>query len=393
MAGQAGAVVKVPLMRDTFIHEQATRSALADFLRQAPRLSMGSQCATFEATFAGWQGRRHAVLMNSGSSANLALIQALINLGRMKPGDKVGVSALTWATNVMPLVQLGLEPVALDVSPGTLNVLFTAVEQQMGVVQTVFLTNALGFTGPLSAIRACCERDGIVLLEDNCEALGTVLKTGRAGNFGLASTFSMFVGHHLSTIEGGIVCTDEDSLADALRMARAHGWDRNVSDGEREELRRFYHVGAFDAGYTFYAPGYNLRPTEITGFLGLAQLPLMHEAIKRRQAIYERLAEAQSVDFLRLDRKHITTLSAFAFPMVCKSKALRKNYLRRFADEGVEVRPLIAGNIQRQPFWSKAGLTVRPTPGADMLHEQGFYAPLRPDLSEEEIVTIERCIR
>jgi len=373
MGGQGGATVRVPLMRDAFLNDRETRARLAEFVATAPRLSMGEQCEAFESEFAAWQGRKHAVLFNSGSSANLALIQALLNVGTLAKGERMGVSALTWATNVMPLIQLGLEPVAVDLCALPL------VE-----VEAVFITHPLGFM--------CCLPKARVVLEDTCESLGTRTKNGRLGNFGLASTFSFYVGHHLSTIEGGMVCTDDASLANVLRMVRAHGWDRNVDKHVQKDLREAHGVTDFHAPYTFYSLGYNLRPTEITGFLGRTQLPLMDEATLKRQAIYERFAAAQSKELHKLDRSHMTVLSAFAFPVIAPSSQVRRMYLDRFHVAGVEVRPLIAGNIQRHPFWKAAGLPTYPTPGADFLHDCAFYCPLRPDMTEEEMEIVEGCL-
>jgi CDP-4-dehydro-6-deoxyglucose reductase, E1 len=373
---------KVPLVRDAFLNDAETRIRLADFILTEPRLSMGHECRKFEEEFSAWQGRRYSVLFNSGSSANLALVQSLLNTGTLKKGDRVGVSALTWATNVMPLIQLGLEAVAMDTYPGNLR--DCPVPGPRPAAE--FITQPLGF----AAIEEC--RPNYLILEDNCEALGTQTPVGKTGNFGLASTFSFFVGHHLSTIEGGMICTDDYRLAACLRMVRAHGWDRNLDAEAQRGWRTQYGVDDFHAPYTFYVPGYNLRPTEITGFLGRTQLPLMNEAILKRQAIYERFAAAQSKELRKLDRRHLSVLSAFAFPVICEDKLMRANYVERFLIAGVEVRPLIAGNIQRHPFWKAAGLPTYPTPGADFLHDCAFYCPIRPDLTEEEMQIIEGCL-
>jgi CDP-4-dehydro-6-deoxyglucose reductase, E1 len=380
---------KVPLVRDAFLNDAETRFQLADFILMQPRLSMGHECKKFEEEFSAWQGRRYSVLFNSGSSANLALIQALLNMRTLKKGDRVGVSALTWATNVMPLIQLGLKPVVMDTDPWLLGNRQHPIHCGLAVA---FVTSPLGFALLPKDRDVPKTGDRILLLEDNCESLGTVTIGGKAGNHGLASTFSFFVGHHLSTIEGGMVCTDDAGLADALRMVRAHGWDRNVSEYVRKDLREAHGVSDFHAPYTFYVPGYNLRPTEITGFLGRTQLPLMDEAILKRQAIYERFAAAQSKELRKLDRRHMSVLSAFAFPVIAQTVEMREWYRARFRIAGVEVRPLIAGNIQRHPFWKAAGLPVYPTPGADFLHDCAFYCPIRPDLTETEMQIIEGCL-
>ena len=387
----------VPLVMSTFLEEKRTRRALADFVAGTDFLSMGAQCRAFEEAFALYQGRRHSLLFNSGGSANLALLQALKNLGRLKAGDDVGFSAVTWSTNVMPIIELAMNPVPVDCSRRTLNAgskeLADALDE--GPLAALFLTNALGFSGDLEALASLCQSRDIVLLEDNCESLGSERGGVKLGNFGLASTFSFYVSHHISTIEGGMICTDDDELASMLRLVRANGWDRNLDEAEREALRRRHDVTDLDGRYTFYDLGFNLRPTEITGFLGLRQLELLPPSVKRRQANYERIAKAVAAngDFIALDREGLSTLSAFAIPFVCRSEALRSRYAERFEGAGVEIRPLIAGNIQRQPFYARYVRRRRALPEADFLHHCGFYCGNHPDYDESQLALLERCLR
>lgn len=381
------AAIKIPLMRSTFFDEERTRSALADFVRTAPRLSMGEQCAAFEQAFARYQGRRFAVLVANGSLANLGLIQALLNLGKLKRSDKVGVSAVTWATNVMPLLQLGLIPVAMDCSLAHLNVTAAELSKHIEGLRAVFLTNVLSFCGDIDAIRLVCDEHDVMLLEDNCESLGTRYKGKLLGNFGLASTFSFFVGHHLSTIEGGMICTDDETLASMLLMVRSHGWDRSLPAEVQRSLRSSAGIDDFHARYTFYESAYNLRPTEITGFLGLLQLPMLEVTFVRREENFRRFhAAVQSRPDLyhRLSIDHIDRLPNFAMPIVMKSASLLKDTIRRFGAAGVEIRPIIAGNIAAQPFWKKL-LPPASCPGADLIHRQGFYLPNHAGLTGEEV--------
>ncbi|MDD5657055.1 MAG: DegT/DnrJ/EryC1/StrS family aminotransferase [Elusimicrobia bacterium] len=388
---------RVPLMRHAFPRERCTRRALSRFVLEAPRLSMGEQCREFERAFARGQGRRHAVLFNSGASANLALLQALRNLGRLKARERVGFSAVTWATNVMPIIQLGCRPVPIDCNPATLNSMAADVRARLRQTElrALFLTNALGFTGDLPAIRDLARRRGIILLEDNCESLGTMLPEGRSGNFGLASTSSFFVGHHLSTIEGGMAATDDPELVQMLRIVRANGWDRNLTPRQADGWRRRFRVDDFQARYAFYDLGYNLRPTELTGFLGLRQVRQIAECARRRQENYIRVESALSAnpDLMPLDRSHIRRLSSFAIPVMCRTPHLRRVYTERFVRAGIESRPLIAGNMERQPFYAKYVRERYPLPGADLIHHCAFYCGNRPDMSRAELNLIVRCLR
>ncbi len=387
----------IPLMKFTFINEYETKEELIEFIRKTSKFSMGEKCLEFEQGFSRFQGRRYSVLFNSGASANLALLQSLKNLGRIKEGDNVGFSALTWATNVMPIIQIGLNPIPVDCSVNTLNVmsnnLLATLEKYK--LRVLFITNALGFAGDLLNIKEICNERGIILIEDNCESLGTELYGTKTGNFGLASTFSFFVAHHMSTIEGGMVSTDDEELYDMLIIVRANGWDRNLRHDKQIRLRKAHNIlSEFEAKYTFYDLAFNMRPTEITGFLGLTQLKYLSQNIEKRNQNYQ-LIEAvieKNSDLILISHEHISKLSPFATVIVCKSKELRDKYLYRFSGAGIEIRPVIAGNIQRQPFFKKYININVDLPSTDFIHYCGFYCGNYPELTDMDIETIISCL-
>lgn len=385
-------------MRKAFLKEEETKKALSEFILNADRLSMDIECKKFEKKFALYQKCKHAILFNSGGSANLAMLQALKNLGKLKDGDKVGFSALTWSTNTMPIIQLNMIPVALDCQPDTLNTMSSHLFERLKNtdLQALFITNILGFTGDIAVIREICKEKNIILIEDNCESLGTELPEGRAGNFGIGASFSFFVAHHMSTIEGGMVCTDDDDFAEMLTIVRANGWDRNLTEEQQKKWRgKFGIESEFQAKYTFYDLGYNFRPTEITGFLGQYQMQFLDENIKKREQNYLRIEKIikENDDFIYLKHDHISTLSTFAFPLVCKTSELRAEYLKKFIEAGVEIRPMIAGNMQEQPFYKKYVSDLYEMPGADMMHSNGFYCGNYPELLEEDLIVFENLLR
>jgi CDP-6-deoxy-D-xylo-4-hexulose-3-dehydrase len=372
----------IPLIKSTFYHETFTKFLLTLYLWHNKVLSFNKQCIEFEKEFSKWQGRRDAVFVNSGSSANLAIIQALINLGRLKKGDRVGFSALTWATNVMPLLQLGLKPVPIDVETDTLNISSKRIPK---TIKALFITHLLGLCGDMDAIVNVCKERNIILLEDTCESLGSVYKKTKLGNFGLASTFSFYVGHHMSTVEGGMVATDDPDLADMLRIVRAHGWDRNLPACDQAKVRQKYGINdEFYSRYTFYANGYNLRPTDIAGFIGTTQLPYLDEIIAKREENFFSLYPFTNPDFLPLAVSHLDVLSSFAIPLICKDQKTRDKYLKKL-NGVVETRPVVGGNITTQPFYPK---TARACPNAAFVHDNGFYIGNNPDLTKKEIKTI-----
>lgn len=388
----------IPLMKSTFLHEQETKEALSQFILSSPKLSMDTRCFEFERTFAAYQGSKDAVLFSSGGAANLAIFQALMNGGKLKKGYKVGFSAITWSTNVMPIIQMGLEPVPIDCEISTLNIMSNTLSKRLEEVdvQAVFVTNALGFCGDLPKIKKICERNGILLLEDNCESLGTTLPSGKTGSFGIASSFSFFVAHHMSTIEGGMVTTQNEELAEMLRIVRANGWDRGLNSKQQYQLRKKYKIRSeFEAKYTFYDLGFNMKPTEITGFLGLYQLQFLPESLVCRQKNYLEIEQEakKNDDFITLHHSHISYLSSFAIPFICKTPQLREKYLRQFSGAGVEVRPIIAGNIQKQPFYRKYVQTRYQLPETEFIDSCGFYCGNYSELTQSDLETIKSCLK
>src|SRR3989338_11487069 len=272
------------------------------------RLSMWTECRKFEDNFAQKQGARNCSMFTSGSAANLALIQSLINLKKLNKGDTVAFSAVTWSTNVMPIIQLGLNVHPIDVEVDTLNSsseLFERALNENPSIKAFFITNVLGFCSDIDKIADICKEKGIILIEDNCESFGTIYKGIKLGSYGLAGTFSFYVGHHMSTIEGGMVCTDDAELNVMLRIVRNHGLDRHLSLGDQEALRKKHNLDDFYARYTFYTHGYNLRPTEITGFLGLNQLNYINDILNNRNANFLKFASAVNKNyFMPIRHKH-----------------------------------------------------------------------------------------
>lgn len=380
----------IRLIKSTFYNESDTKRRLTQFIKKSSTLSFGQECEKFEKKFAKYQGRNHCVFVNSGSSANLALIQSMINLGKLQQGDLVGFSALTWSTNVMPIIQLGLQAVPIDIELDTLNVsskqLLKALKKHK--IKVFFLTNLLGFCDDIDEIRRICLEKKVLLLEDNCEALGTEYKGKKLGNFGGASTFSFYVGHHMSTIEGGAICTDSHTVAAMLRIVRAHGWDRNLSVKRQTKIRDKYKVNStFYSRYTFYDLGYNLRPTEVNGFIGNVQVQYLDEIIKKRQKNFMELAIPiyQQVDkYYPIRFNHIDILSNFAVPVICKSRAIRDELVEK-CNGKVEIRPIVGGDMTQQPFFSKymAKYSYN-NPNAKLIHEQGLYFGNNPELTRAE---------
>jgi CDP-6-deoxy-D-xylo-4-hexulose-3-dehydrase len=298
----------------------------------------------------------------------------------------------------MPIIQHGLKPVIIDCEINNLNVSRKNLEERYRKnpdIKCFFLTNTLGFCADISQISEFCKQKNIIFLEDNCESLGSKIDGKLLGNFGFASTFSFFVGHHMSTIEGGMICTDDKKLADALCLARAHGWDRNLDEEAKSEIRKKFNINPFLGSYTFYDLAYNVRPTEINGFLGCEQLKYLDTVVRKRFENFKKFNKEvnSNPDCIALKTNHMGIVSNFAFPLILKTKELCEKYKEKFQKNGVEIRPVIAGNIQRQPFYKKYVQDSIDCKNAEFVHNNGFYFGNNPELTKKEIRLITKLIK
>lgn len=338
--------------------------------------TMGPEVDRFEADFARYIGTKHAVMVNSGSSANLVLLAAVRYHSRWKftPGAEVIVPAVSWGTTYYPVSQEGWTLRFVDVSTDDWNIDLDQVRTAIGPQTAgVFAVNLLGAPAPLVELRSLCEEREIWLIEDNCESLGAVCDGKLTGSLGLAGTHSCFFSHHISTMEGGLVTTDDDELRDLMISIRAHGWLRG--------LARDNHVyppsgDPFTDSFTFVLPGYNLRPLELSGAIGqeqLHKLPAMVE--QRRQNAVEFLKVMDDIPWLRPQRPRGDS-SWFGFGMVLADEApvTRAELTATLAARGIDCRPIVAGNFTRNPVMRHlAHSPIGELPVADQLHEQGLF--------------------
>lgn len=389
---------KIKLIKSTFLDEKKTKNKLCDFIKNANILSMGSECQKFEEKFSKKQGRKYSVFVSNGSCANLLLIQSLRNVGKLKRGDEVFVSSLTWATNIMPIIQLGLKPILLDVEKETFNVSSKILKKAFlknPNAKCLFLTNALGFCSDIDKIKEFCDKKNILFLEDNCESLGSEYKCIKLGNFGHASTFSFFVGHHISTIEGGMICTDDEKFYEILKMCRAHGWTRNNSPEFKEKMKANQNVNDFYNTYTFYDLAYNFRPTEINGFIGNVQIKYWDKIVKTREENFKQFYDAtlNNNDIVKLKLTDMNIISNFGFPLLFKDKQTTEKYKQMFIDNQIEIRPIIGGDISSQPFLKKNIKNDNICLNANNIHTHGFYFGNNPEMNKREINRIKNLLK
>ena len=379
----------IPLVKNVLWNEKETRGKLSQWLLEDNQLTIGDECRSAEMKIAKLIGVNRCTLFNSGSSANLALFRAMKNTGKLKEGAVILVSGVTWATNVMPLIEMGFRPVPVDVSLETLNVTKESIEQALKKYepQALFITHLLGQCSDMSAIKEMCDRT-IYVLEDACEAFGIMENKQMAGSIGYAGTFSFYASHQFSTIEGGAVCTDDWQLDNELRMVRNHGMDRHVVSGELVPIQKDW----FRSQFQFYTLGYNLRPTEIVGKLINLQLADLDKIMVARFLNGRRLMKIVREKF----QDEIYPLKgdfSFSIPIVFKKQDAFEKTKDAFKNAKIEIRPIVGGNITRQPFWQRWHLGSFDLPNADIIDTQGLYFGNHPNYTEEELIYVENIIK
>lgn len=362
--------------------------AAAEFLKSGKRLTKSEQTVLFEEEFAAKVGASHAVFVNSGSSANLLVAAALKESGRLR-NNSVVCPAVSWVTTVTPFMHLGFDVILCDSDESSLGVNLSALERIFEEHQPslLVLVHVLGHPNDMSAIRALCRAYDVLIIEDSCEALGTVTTEGAwLGTFGLAGTFSFYYGHHISTIEGGMVVTDDFDFWQLMVSMRSHGWSRDLHPSIREKLTQGNQIDEFRNLYTFYAPGFNFRSTDFQAFIGRMQLGRLDEIVATRERNYNAYLDRLS-DFWHL-RSEQRVLSSFAFGTAVRNRIEVGASLLR---DGIESRPLVCGNIGRHPFWTKNHKTPE-LPNADFVHDFGIYLPNHASLTLGEIDTVSESL-
>ena len=312
--------------------------------------TMGKQVASFEKEFAQFIGSKYAVMSNSGSSANLLMVAALFYTkdNPLKPGDEVIVPSVSWSTTYFPLQQYGLRLRFVDIDLETLNYdldkFSSAITPKTRVVMVV---NLLGNPNNFDAIRSAIGDNNISLIEDNCESLGAEYKGQKTGTFGEMGSFSSFFSHHISTMEGGLTVTNNDELYHILLCLRAHGWTRNLPDVNHVANKNT--ADSFSESFRFVLPGYNLRPLELSGAVGLRQLEKLPRLVAERRRNAEYFQEKMSKHPYLMIQKEIGSSSWFGFSLIVKpgSAVDRSTLIGRLNSAGFECRPIVAGNFAR----------------------------------------------
>lgn len=370
----------IRLAENTISQEELV--SLSKWIPETPQLTKGPLVVEFEKKFANYIGTKHCVMVNSGSSANLLMAYALLEGDYLK-NKKVVVPAISWITTLSPFLQFGFDVILCDSNNKNLG-LDTAKLEEIFIKEKpslLILVHVLAHLNNMDEIHRLCEKYNVLVIEDACEALGTKHINGKkAGNLSLAGSFSFYYGHHISTIEGGAVTTNDTKLYNLMLSIRSHGWSRDVDQEYKESWKKEFTIDSVREYYTFYYPGFNLRSTDLNAFIGISQLEKMVEICKVREENYNFYNKYLENKFWKQESEY-SELSSFAYGTIVENREEVFNHLKA---NDIEVRPLICGSMGKQPFWiKKYGQTSLEV--ADIVHDFGLYLPNHLYLDEEKI--------
>lgn len=363
------------------------------------RLTLGDQVRSFEKRFAEYVGAPDAVMVNSGSSANLLALAAASNPARarrLRPGDEVLIPAVCWSTSLWPVVQMGLRPVFVDVSPETLNADLADLRRKTTAkTRAIMVVHILGNAAPMAEILKLANERDLLIIEDTCESLGSRFENRHLGTLGDFGCYSFYYSHHITTGEGGMVVCGSVEDSDLLRCLRAHGWSRELSNRQAVERAN----AEIDPRFLFVNMGYNLRPLEVQAAFGHCQLERLAAMNEMRNINRARIISALEahpawrgqLEFPRAGQDITPIWFGFVALLGRTIAHHRGAYVRHLSAHGVENRPVVSGNFTRQPALELHGIDCDPGdfPGAEEINRRGFFIGLHTEpLADESIARL-----
>ncbi len=346
----------------------------------------GRYVKEFENKFARYFKCKYAVMVNSGSSANLISVASLFfkKKSPLQRGDEVIVPTLSWSTTYYPLQQYGLKLKFVDIDIDTLNVnVDTIIKATTKKTKLIVAVNILGNPMELSKLRLFCKKRKIYLMEDNCESMGAKINGRYTGTFGIVNTFSTFFSHHISTIEGGLVLTDDFEIYNLLLSLRSHGWTRDISNNFylKKDQKKY-------ENYCFTLPGYNLRPTNLSAAIGLEQLKKLKNLVKIRRQNHKFFFHIFNKDKRFIIQKFNKEHSCFAFTLILspKYKYLKNKVFNLLRKNKIEFRLITGGSFFKHPVKKYFHYTkFNSSSNVDYVHENGFFIGNHPKNIKKEL--------
>ena len=377
-----------PLMKDCIT--QKDKDELVNFIKKSNRYTNGPQIKEFEKQWSTWLGVNYSLFVSSGSTANTLLLASIIEEYNLKKGDKVLVPAMTWVTNISPIIQLGLEPIFCDVEPNTFSFdldHLQKISKKHKDIRVVFVTHLFGVPAPINEFKKIIP--DAIYLEDCCESHGAEIYGGKVGTHSEGSTFSSYFGHHMTTVEGGFVSTNDKNLYELMSAKRSHGMARECSTEVFEQYKKDY--PEVDERFMFVTDGYNFRNTEIGAVIGLSQLPRLDSIIERRREICDTFVSMLKEYEDTFDIPNFTGNSSFCLPFILKDKSIKPKLQKYLEENGVETRPLCGGNLLRQPFLQNYTLNLD-KPKVDYLHFHGFFIGNNHLVTDDDLNELKRVL-
>lgn len=353
------------ILNDQDIHQ------LVEFISTTERFTQFEKVKQFEGNFSKWQGCKYSVYVNSGSSANFLLINALKEINNWDIGDEIIVPAVTWPTTFTPIIQMGLKPVFVDINLNDLSFDYEKLAQNItNKTRGVFIVHLLGFPSNIEKIKDITKDNNITLIEDCCESQGAEIKGNKVGNLTTAGTFSFYWGHHMTTVEGGMISTNNFELYKLLLLKRSHGLARELPVDLHDIYKEKYKD--IDFNFLFLTDGFNYRNTELHAAIGISQLKKIDKYIEIRNKNYKRfiaMCEQFPDDLLCVNGANY---SSFTLPFFFKNTIKKEQFQIVLKNKGIEFRPLISGNLLRQPFLKKY-YKADTFNNSDYIHNNAFY--------------------
>jgi CDP-6-deoxy-D-xylo-4-hexulose-3-dehydrase len=382
--------VKYHLAEDTINQQDIDR--LISWLKTYPRLTKNQVTIEFEEKWSQWVGRDFSLHCNSGSSANLLMYYTLLLSGRLK-NKKVIVPSVGWVTSIAPAIQFGFEPIMCEADPDTFGLDLNQLEilLQKHEPSTVLMVHVLGVPHKMDQVLQLKEKYGFFLLEDACAAIGATYKEKKVGAFGDMASFSFYFGHQMSTIEGGMVSTNDREFINLLRMLRSHGWSKDLDLETHQALVDKHQIDDFHSPFVFFVPGLNVRSTDLNAWIGIGQLEKLDWMTQRRQENHEQYRKLLGDRFYIQRCESHCQIASISFGLLADCTDQRRSIVSALVKKGIETRIFSAGNLGLHPFWyeryGKASFPV-----ADRIHYCGLFLPNHPTLRESDVDFIARVV-
>ncbi len=375
---------KYPLVADTI--DVGEFKKLAEWIATCPRVTMGPLTKQYEEKWSQWLGTKYSVACNSGSSANLLMVAALLESGRLRNNKKAVVPSAAWVTSIAPFIQLSFEPIMCNADPNNFGLEPEHLEHLLKEhsPSIVMMVHVLGVPCDMDQIMALKQKYGFILLEDACAAAGSSYKGHKVGTFGDMASVSTYYGHQFSTIEGGLISTDDKELYNLLLQLRSHGWIRGLDEESRKTLLDKYEIEDIGTDFVFTSPGFNLRPTDLQAFIGLGQIDKMDWLIQKRSAnhlLYRKLLSTL-LGVAKFD--DTSKICSIHFCALAKTHKERNHIIKKLEANSIETRPFTSGNQGLQPYWFTRYGRFSDAVASNLYH-RGFFLPNHPSLSEDDI--------